>query len=97
MQGVLFLEIVMLAIMGVLVGALAASPFLTYLYLNPIRVGGDMAKAYEKMGMEPILPFSLAPSLFLDQAITVMAMTILMAIYPLWMVGKLNVVKALRS
>lgn len=97
MQGVLLLEILMLAVLGVVAGAVAASPFLTYLYVNPIRVGGDMAKAYEKMGMEPILPFSLDPVIFVDQIIVVLVMTVLMALYPLWVVGRLNVVKALRS
>lgn len=97
MQGVLLLEILTLALLGVVAGAIAASPILTWLYLNPIHMGGDMAKAYERMGMEPILPFALDPVVFFDQAKVVLAMTILMALYPLWIVGKLNVVKALRS
>jgi ABC-type lipoprotein release transport system permease subunit len=78
-------------------GIIAASPILAYFYLNPIQVGGEMAQAYEKMGMEPILPFSLAPEVFINQAQVVLVMTILMAIYPLWIVGKLKVIKALRS
>ncbi len=97
MQGVLLLEILILALLGVLAGAIAASPILTWLYLNPIHMGGDMAKAYERMGMEPILPFSLDPVVFFDQAKVVLIMTLLMAAYPVWIVGKLNVVKALRS
>jgi putative ABC transport system permease protein len=97
MQGMLLLEIIMLAVLGVVMGIIAASPILAYFYLNPIQVGGEMAQAYEKMGMEPILPFSLAPEVFINQAQVVLVMTILMAIYPLWIVGKLKVIKALRS
>ncbi|WP_416865005.1 MAG: ABC transporter permease [Imperialibacter sp.] len=97
MQGMLLLEIIMLAVLGVVMGIIAASPILAYFYLNPIQVGGEMAQAYEKMGMEPILPFSLAPEVFVNQAQVVLVMTILMAIYPLWIVGKLKVIKALRS
>lgn len=97
MQGVLLLEIMILAVLGVAGGAIAASPLLTWFYLNPIRVGGDMAKAYEKMGMEPVLPFSLDAVIFFDQAKVVLVMTLLMALYPLWIVSKLKVIKALRS
>lgn len=97
MQGMLLLEIIILAALGVVMGVIAASPILTYFYLNPIRVGGDMAAAYEKMGMEPILPFSLEPTVFLDQAQVVFVMTFLMALYPLLVVGRLKVIKALRN
>ena len=88
-------EIVILSFLGVILGALASLPIVVYFFLNPILVSGDMAAAYEKFGIEPILPFALDISVFIHQAIAVLIIALVLGIYPMVTIGKLNITKSL--
>ena len=58
---------------------------------------GDMAAAYEKFGVEAIIPAVSDPSIFLSQALIVFLMISAMAIYPLIQLKRLKPVKAMRE
>jgi ABC-type antimicrobial peptide transport system permease subunit len=56
-----------------------------------------MAEAYEKFGVEPILPASIAPGIFISQALVVLIMITILAIYPMYKIHKLKPVEAMRA
>lgn len=58
-------ETVLITLLGVLSGILLSFPFVLYLNRNPIRFTGEMAKAYEKFGFEPVIPTAVDSSIFI--------------------------------
>jgi len=50
-----------------------------------------------EMGFEPIMAFSLDAFIFFEQAVWIFAICLLVAIYPLFKISGLKVIKALRS
>jgi len=94
---VIWLETIMLGLLGALAGILASVPIVYYFHVNPIRFSGDYAGALEKFGFEPIFPAEFAPHIFLTQAIVVFVVTSLLALYPLLKIRKLQPVEAMRD
>ena len=92
-----WLETVLLGVCGALIGIVTSYAMMYYILLNPIKVTGDMAVAYEKFGIEPILLTSVDIDIFANQAITVFVITSLIALYPLNKIWKMKPVDAMRS
>ncbi|MFQ5906299.1 MAG: ABC transporter permease, partial [bacterium] len=78
-------------------GTVLGIPLLVYMRLNPILLGGKAAEVMLAYGFEPILPFSMDPSIFWTQALVVLVIAILAAVYPILRVFKLRPVEALRT
>lgn len=97
LQQVIIYEVLLLGILGVIVGVVISSPLIIYFHVNPIQMGGDYAELYARFGMEPILPFSIKPVIFYRQAIIVLVMSILIGLYPLFNIQKLNPATAIRD
>lgn len=93
---VVLLETLMLAALSVVVGSLLIEPLIWYLYQNPIRLTGDMARATEEMGLEPLMVFSNDFSLFASQGLIVFILTFLVSLYPIWVIKRIRVVEATR-
>ena len=94
---VTIMETIMISLLGAGVGMVVGIPVLWYLYLHPIPLTGEAAAAMLKYGLEPILPFSIAPGIFIAQTIIVFSLAVVCAIYPLMVIRKLKPVAALRS
>jgi ABC-type lipoprotein release transport system permease subunit len=97
MQVMIFLEFCYLSLLGVLVGIIVSLPILIYFYFHPIPIGGESTDMFEKFGIEPVYIFSLEPSIFWNQALIVFLMTVVLGCYPLWVIFRLNIIKAIRS
>jgi ABC-type lipoprotein release transport system permease subunit len=97
LQLMVVIEVFMLGLFGVFSGIIISLPVLLYFYFNPIYFTGDSAKAFENFGFEPILPFSLDPQIFIQQALFVFIITLLLGIYPLSAIRQLKVVEALKQ
>lgn len=91
------LEALLISMMGACAGILAAVPFVLYFFYEPIRLGGDYAKAMLAYGMEPIVPFSLDPAIFVTQGIVVLFMGLVSGLYPLFVLRRLEPVRAMRG
>ncbi|MDW3193692.1 MAG: FtsX-like permease family protein [Cytophagales bacterium] len=91
------LEIIFLTFVGVAVGLLASTPLVIYFYHNPIYFTGDYAKAFESFGYEAIMPFSMDPVIFYNQAIVVLLISLLLGIYPMMYIKRLKIIKALKE
>jgi putative ABC transport system permease protein len=94
---VVVLETIMIASLGVVLGALVGLPVIAYFHRNPIHVSGDLATTYERFGMEPVFPFSNDPTIFISQAGVVLAISLLLSIYPLLRILNLKTINALRD
>ncbi|HHP7241520.1 MAG TPA: ABC transporter permease [Cyclobacteriaceae bacterium] len=97
LQTTVALEMLILAFFGVIAGIIMSLPALIYLYFNPVNFYGEAAAAFEKFGFEPILPFSLDPEIFYLQAIFVFLITLILGLYPMYVIQKMRVVEALRQ
>lgn len=94
---VLLGETLLISFFGVLLGILCSLPLVIYLRERPIRFGGEVAKAYEQFGFEPLFPTILNPDIFLNQSLIVLIMALMIGLYPLWHVKGLNPVKAMKK
>jgi ABC-type lipoprotein release transport system permease subunit len=97
LSAVTVLESVMISMLGAVAGVVAGLPVLWYLHLHPIPLTGEYAKVMLAYGLEPVLPFSAAPSIFIAQSAVVLALALLCAGYPLLVIRKLNPVAAFRT
>ncbi len=93
----LLMESIMTVLTGCVLGILTSIPIIYYLYKNPIRFQGEMAKAYEGFGFEPIFPTSTDPTLFITQGLIVLVIGLILSIYPLSKVIRLNPVNAMKK
>ncbi len=93
----LFLEVLVMSVLGVLVGAAGAWLLLYYFYLNPIELTGQIAETVMDMGWEPVLPMSFAPDQFYTQGIIVFIIAMAISIYPIYKIFSLDVIKASRT
>lgn len=83
-------------ITGCIIGILSSIPLIWYLHIHPLKMGGDTAKAYEQFGFEAIFPTSTNPNIFIEQAITVGIIGLILCIYPLIQIIRLKPVEALK-
>ncbi|MBN1337699.1 MAG: ABC transporter permease [Bacteroidales bacterium] len=94
---ILLLETFLVGLTGVAAGLAASLPLNYYFYLNPIPLTGKAAEMVLNMGFDPVMKFSMDTGVFLNQAITIFAITVMIAVYPLVTVGKLKIMNALRA
>lgn len=93
----LMLEVMLIGFLGVITGIILSLPLTFYFTQHPIKLGGKIAEVYEDFGFEAILPASVAPEIFIQQAIIVMIITLVLSLYPLFHVQRLDPIKAYRS
>lgn len=91
------LETIFMGMTGVITGVAASIPLLYYFLYNPIPFTGQAAEMMLQMGFEPAMYFSMAPSVFYEQALTIFIFTLIIGIYPILNIRKLQIMKALRS
>lgn len=94
---ILFGETVLITLFGVLLGILLSLPLVLYLKKNPIRFGGEVAKAYEQFGFEALFPAAVDQNIFVTQSLIVLAMAVVIGLYPIWHVNRLDPVKAMKK
>ncbi len=91
-----FLEMGFLGFLGIIAGSLMALPLTLYYHYNPIELAGDMDAMMEDYGMEPLLPFSVDPNIWFSHGMTMLVITLLLSLYAVITIYRLNPVKAMR-
>jgi len=94
---IVVIETIYIGILGIISGSIGSIPILIYLYFNPIRLTGDVAKSMENYGIDPIMPVALEPGYFINQSLVVFIILFIAIIYPAFFILRLNVINALRS
>ncbi len=94
-----FIEVMVISVMGAFLGMFGAFPIAYYYWANPIRFaqGEEMAKMYEEFGIEAVLQFSIDPMIFVQQAIVVAIIAVFIAIYPFVKILSVNAIEEMRS
>ncbi len=89
-------ETFIIGFLGLLVSLAVGIFMLLYMFHHPIPLTGNAAHAMEEMGIEPIIPFSLDPLIFISQMLAIMVIMLVCLFYPLWNIFHLNPINALR-
>ncbi|HEY1113047.1 MAG TPA: FtsX-like permease family protein [Chitinophagaceae bacterium] len=93
----LLVESVFTVLTGCLLGLLTSIPLVYYLNRHPIRIGGEMARSYERFGFEAVFPTSTDASIFWTQGVIVLVLGLVLSLYPVLKVLRLEVVGAMRK
>jgi putative ABC transport system permease protein len=92
----LVVESVLTVMGGCLIGILVSIPLVYYLKVNPIRFTGEIGSAWERFGFEAVLPASTEAIHFISQGLIVLCIGLVLSIYPVWKVVKLDPVSAMK-
>jgi ABC-type lipoprotein release transport system permease subunit len=93
----LFIESMLTVLSGCIIGIMVSIPLIFYLNKNPIRIGGETARAYERFGFEAIFPTSTDSSNFIYQGIVVLIIGMALSLYPLYKVIRLSPLESMRK
>jgi ABC-type lipoprotein release transport system permease subunit len=93
---VMVIESVLTVLTGCFLGLMISIPVVYYFKKFPIRIGGETAKAYERFGFEAIFPTSVEAGIFINQGIVVLAIGLLLSLYPVYKIMRLNAIDALK-
>ena len=94
---ILMFETILMGAVGMVAGIGAAIPITWYFTFHPILFTGQAAETFLQMGFEPIMPFSMTPSVYYRQAITIFIFAFFIGWYPVVNVIRLKINKALRG
>ena len=90
-------EMIMVGIIGTISGMIASLPIIYFFYIHPVHLTGEMAKMYEDMGFEAIMPTAPIDAYFAYQGLVILFMVMLACYIPLQRIRKMKVMNALRA
>ena len=90
-------ETFMITVLGIITGTVVSYPFMYWLEISPIPLTGVAAKAYEDIGFEPLIMTSTAPNIFIENGLILFVMSCFIALYPIYVIWRMNPVKAMHK
>ncbi len=96
LMGMVGCELIFICTIGLVCGFIFSVPIVAYFHFFPIHMGAAMQKSYAAFGMDAILPTAWQLDYMLQQVYIVLCIIILVLIYPLISVYKLDLTKAMR-
>jgi putative ABC transport system permease protein len=97
LAAICMMETVLISFIGVIAGVAIGYPIVYWLHRNPIRLDDELADVMLDMGFEPVMPFSIAGDIFIYQAIVIFFIAIVVGLYPVRKVFRLDIVGAARA
>jgi len=94
---VIVMENIFISVLGALLGTLLSIPVILYFYKYPIQVTGALKETYENFGFEPVFYFSIEPWIFYSQMMVVACIALVLSLYPLFSLLRLDPVTAMRK
>jgi ABC-type lipoprotein release transport system permease subunit len=94
---IVFMETLFIGFIGIVTGIVLSIPIVHYFYLNPIPLTGEMADMMLEYNMQPLMPFSNDPAIFVAQSLIVLILTIIIATYPFVKIMKFNLIRGLKE
>ncbi len=89
-------ETLFLTSIGVLAGILCSRPIVLYYHNNPFRFPEEQVKMIENQGFEAIIPFMSTYDIPITHGLTIFFISLLICIYPIITIYKLNPIKAMK-
>jgi ABC-type lipoprotein release transport system permease subunit len=90
------IETLIIGVLGLAISLVMGIFLLIYMYHHPIPMTGNAALAMKEMGIEPLLPFSLAPVIFVTQMLAIVVIVMICLMYPFWNIAQIKPIRALR-
>jgi ABC-type antimicrobial peptide transport system permease subunit len=90
---VCLMESIFLSFIGVVAGMAITFPIVFYFNRNPIPLQGEMADMMADYGFSAVIPTSVAPTIFITQAIVIFFIALLIGLYPVVKTMKMDVVQ----
>ena len=90
------IETVMLSLAGVIGGILFVYPFILWKHFDPFQFPKKQAAMMEKFGFSPEIPFYILPDLPIAHSIIIFVITIVVALYPTYVLLRLKPLDAMR-
>lgn len=97
LAAVLFIESLLIGMLGIFAGITVTLPLLFIQAQYPIPLTGETAKLMEDFGFEPYMFFSTAPEVFWQQAISIFVISVLIGIYPIVSAYRIKAIRALHG
>ena len=98
--GIIFIETIILSMIGVFIAIIITYPITFYYNLNPIDMATLMGEGadqmMEEMGFSPLFPMSIEWDIPLTHALVIFISSLLISIYPAIKISKLNPVKSMK-
>jgi ABC-type lipoprotein release transport system permease subunit len=94
---IIWLEVMILGLLGAILGMLLSVPLVAYFHVNPLEFAGDYSATMEQFGFEAVFPAAFRWPIFASQALIVIIITFILGLYPMWKIRKLEPVKAMRE
>ena len=91
------IETIIMSLLGVIAGVIVGFPIVYNWYKNPIKLGDELGDVMIDLGIEPVMMFSIAPDIFFYQASTIFFIALVVGIYPVKKVFRLNMTQAARK
>ena len=89
-------ETIILSSLGVIAGVVLSRPLILYFYYNPLEFTGDAAAAFENFGFEPLIPFMSTYDIPMTHGLIIFTISVIISLYPSFIIWKLNPVKAMK-
>ncbi|MBU6157509.1 MAG: ABC transporter permease [Bacteroidetes bacterium] len=90
-------ESILTVMSGCVLGILGSIPLIQYLHRYPLKMKETTAKAYEEFGFEAVFPTATDARIFWEQGIAVLMIGIVLSLYPILQIIRLNPVEALKK
>ena len=97
LASVVLMETFLITLIATLAGMAGSLPVILYFKKHPLRLSGELQKVYDRYGIEAVIPFSDKSGIFTEQATVVFILAILLSLYAVRKVMKLNAIEAIRS
>ena len=91
------MESVVTVLTGCSLGLLVSLPVVYWMKEHPIRFTGEIGDVYEEFGFEPIFPATLDGDIFLAQGFVVFVVGLLLSLYPIVRIARLDPVEAMKK
>ncbi len=93
---IVFLEVCLMTVLGMVIGNLLGAGVNWYLVHHPVFFGGEFKEIYEEFGFLPRLDSTLDARVFISTSVSIFAVSLLAAIYPLLRLARLEPLKGMR-
>ena len=87
------LELLIKSLIGAMLAIVVTLPMTFWFSVHPIQLSGELADTLVQFGIEPLLPLVVDPSIFINQVVTIIVISLFTIIYPVRKILKLNLNK----
>lgn len=97
LASILFIEMIFLALFGIISGMLVSTPIILYGFYNPLKMTGKTAQMFIDMGFEPVMPLAFFNNYFFNQAYVTLLMILVAIIFPIIAIKKMKIIDAIHG